>query len=90
MTIRTWCSQCSRSIDSSPEANTYAPCPYCGEAEAKVGCDPLVQKVNYHQGADNSFTPTYLNNGALRQEAAGGLERDLQNAMTRLLGSIFG
>lgn len=39
MTIRTWCSQCSRSIDGPAEANTFAPCPYCGGADLIYAVD---------------------------------------------------
>lgn len=39
--IRVWCSRCFRSIDTSPIANSFAPCPYCGDVAMKLNQDPL-------------------------------------------------
>ncbi len=39
--IRVWCGYCKRSIDTVAQANTYAPCPYCGSTHAKLHSDPI-------------------------------------------------
>ncbi len=40
--LRVWCGYCKRSIDTVSQANTYAPCPYCGSTHAKLHSDPIV------------------------------------------------
>ncbi len=39
--LRVWCGSCKRSIDTVAIANTYGPCPYCGDRNAKLHSDPI-------------------------------------------------